>query len=120
MIQHLGQGANQAFQDIDTLIALLDKHNPSTASPTRPAFKPTALSPEATVGIVIIIALVLVFTLAGIAVICGLRGERCNCRRRRQRRERKRETLVRFNVSDHDMPVKESREILLPPQVHTP
>lgn len=95
--------------------------SPSTASSTDSAYKPTALSPEATVGIVIIIALVLIFSLAGVAVICGLRGERCYCRRRRARKEAKRETIVRFNVSDHSLPVKESREILIPPsQAHIP
>ncbi|KAI0093159.1 hypothetical protein BDY19DRAFT_982954 [Irpex rosettiformis] len=31
---HLGQGANQSFEDIDLLTELLDKYNPSTASPS--------------------------------------------------------------------------------------
>ena len=33
-LQHLGQGANQAFEDVDTLVTLLDKYNPSAASPS--------------------------------------------------------------------------------------
>ena len=32
--KHLGQGANQAFEDIDLLIQLLDKYNPDAAAPT--------------------------------------------------------------------------------------
>lgn len=31
--QHLGQGANQAFEDVDLMIELLEKCNPSAASP---------------------------------------------------------------------------------------
>ena len=33
-LQHLGQGANQAFEDVDLLIGLLDKHNPSAGAPS--------------------------------------------------------------------------------------
>lgn len=33
LLQHLGQGANQAFEDIDLLVGLLEKHNPLTVSP---------------------------------------------------------------------------------------
>ena len=32
--QHLGQGANQAFEDIYHLVRLLTKHNPSAAPPS--------------------------------------------------------------------------------------
>ncbi len=32
--QHIGQGANQSFEDVDLLIELLDKYNPSAASPS--------------------------------------------------------------------------------------
>lgn len=32
--QHLGQGANQAFEDIYHLVRLLVKHNPSASAPT--------------------------------------------------------------------------------------
>lgn len=32
--QHLGQGANQAFEDIYHLVRLLTKHNPSAAAPS--------------------------------------------------------------------------------------
>ena len=31
--QHLGQGANQSFEDVDALIELLQKYNPSGNSP---------------------------------------------------------------------------------------
>ncbi|KIP01415.1 hypothetical protein PHLGIDRAFT_131270 [Phlebiopsis gigantea 11061_1 CR5-6] len=31
---HLGQGANQAFEDVDLLVGLLDKHNPSAGAPS--------------------------------------------------------------------------------------
>ncbi|KAJ3559367.1 hypothetical protein NM688_g399 [Phlebia brevispora] len=31
---HLGQGANQAFEDVGLLVELLDKHNPSSAPPS--------------------------------------------------------------------------------------
>lgn len=30
----MGQGANQAFEDIDLLVTLLDKHNPTASSPS--------------------------------------------------------------------------------------
>lgn len=33
-MKHLGQGANQSFEDIDLLIEMLEKHNPSTESPS--------------------------------------------------------------------------------------
>ena len=32
--QHLGQGANQAFEDVDLLVALLQKHNPTATAPS--------------------------------------------------------------------------------------
>ena len=32
--KHLGQGANQAFEDIYHLVRLLTKHNPSAAPPS--------------------------------------------------------------------------------------
>ena len=34
LFQHLGQGANQAFEDVDLLIELLEKHNPTTQPPS--------------------------------------------------------------------------------------
>ena len=34
VMQHLGQGANQAFEDIYHLVRLLTKHNPSAAAPS--------------------------------------------------------------------------------------
>lgn len=34
---HLGQGANQAFEDIDLLVGLLEKYNPSAAAPSTAA-----------------------------------------------------------------------------------
>lgn len=34
LLQHLGQGANQAYEDVDLLVQLLGKHNPSAESPT--------------------------------------------------------------------------------------
>lgn len=34
MTQHLGQGANQAFEDIYHLVRLLVKHNPDAAGPS--------------------------------------------------------------------------------------
>lgn len=33
-LQHLGQGANQAFEDVDLLITLLEKHNLSSSPPS--------------------------------------------------------------------------------------
>ena len=32
--QHLGQGANQSFEDADILVELLEKHNPSAGHPS--------------------------------------------------------------------------------------
>ncbi|EKM53958.1 uncharacterized protein PHACADRAFT_257472 [Phanerochaete carnosa HHB-10118-sp] len=36
---HLGQGANQAFEDVDLLIGLLEKYNPCAQSPSTPTLE---------------------------------------------------------------------------------
>ena len=33
LAQHLGQGANQSFKDVDLLVELLEKYNPAAESP---------------------------------------------------------------------------------------
>ncbi|KAI5119066.1 hypothetical protein M0805_001525 [Coniferiporia weirii] len=86
-----GERDHTLGQTSSILLATTSAPAPTQPSPSVKPYVPHALSPQATVGIVAIIALVLAFILVGVALVCGCREERCRLIRGRKKKQRKAE-----------------------------
>ncbi|THH10551.1 hypothetical protein EW145_g1256 [Phellinidium pouzarii] len=95
----------------ESISLAINSASASTATPTATsaeAYVPHTLSPQASVGIAIIVALALTFVLVGVAIICGCHGERCCMTRRRKGRQMKAEQGQQVEIASPNW--KESRE----------